>query len=74
MLLNRGAAAGRALAHAAATSRVAVRACEATRAASSISIGSDGVLKVPNDPIVPFIEVRCVRSADALQALRGDAR
>jgi hypothetical protein len=58
MMLNRGAAAGRALASAAASSRSAVRASDATRAASNISIGADGSLKVPNDPIVPFIEVR----------------
>ena len=58
MMLNRGAAAGRALARAAAGPRAAVRASDATRAASNISIGSDGVLKVPNDPIVPFIEAR----------------
>ena len=65
MLLNRGAAAGRALARAAATPRAAVRASEATRAASSISIGADGVLKVPHDPIVPFIEVRAPVRAGA---------
>lgn len=56
MMLNRGAAAGRALARAGSL-RCAVRA-DATRAASNITIGANGVLKVPNDPIVPFIEVR----------------
>ena len=61
MMLNRGAAAGRALANAAAAPRAAVRASEATRAASSISIGPSGLI-VPNDPIVPFIEVRAAQA------------
>ena len=35
----------------------------ATRFGSNISIGSDGKLHVPSDPIVPFIEVRATGSA-----------
>ena len=46
-----------------AASRVVARAARGgvasaaqTRAASSITMGSDGALNVPNDPIIPFIE------------------
>ncbi len=47
------AAAHRVVARAA---RGGVSAAAQTRAASSITMGADGTLNVPNDPIIPFIE------------------
>ena len=53
-MLQRGAAAGRALAR-----RSGVAAAVAgSRAASNITFAHGGVLNVPNDPIIPFIEAR----------------
>ena len=57
-MLQRGASASRALARAASAPRPMAASASAVRAASSISIGAGGVLKVPNDPIIPFIEAR----------------
>eukprot|EP00049_Salpingoeca_infusionum_P017400 m.352803 g.352803 ORF g.352803 m.352803 type:complete len:482 (-) comp16615_c0_seq1:2361-3806(-) len=40
----------------AATRATAVRTAIQTRAASAITMGADGTLQVPNDPVIPFIE------------------
>jgi hypothetical protein len=75
-MLSRGASAGRALARSAASPRTAAVAAGAAsaRAASSITIGAGGVLNVPNDPIVPFIEARgCGRQRCAARARAATA-
>jgi hypothetical protein len=72
-MLLRGASAGRALARLGSMSRPSAVAAAAasSRAASNITIGADGRLNVPNDPIIPFIEARSQAWLRSCAALRN---